>query len=75
LLHTPVLSSWCVGDYCAIDPDGSNPTAKKKKKKGSLGESFAVIRSSPKVGLLGAASPVFCFGGQPPWQLLRFDLP
>ena len=41
--------SWCVGDYCAIDADGTKPTAKKKKKKGSLGESFAVIRSSPKV--------------------------
>jgi hypothetical protein len=36
-----------VGEYCAIDENGSKP--KKKKSKGSLGESFAVIRSSPKV--------------------------
>lgn len=43
------LDNWCVGDYCAIDADGTKPTAKKKKKKGSLGESFAVIRSSPKI--------------------------
>ena len=36
-----------MGEYCAIDENGSKP--KKKKSKGSLGESFAVIRSSPKV--------------------------
>ena len=43
--------SWCVGDYCVIDETGAKPTppSKKRKSKGSLGESFAVIRSSPKV--------------------------
>ncbi|KAL4430786.1 hypothetical protein ABPG75_006042 [Micractinium tetrahymenae] len=43
------LDNWCVGDYCAIDAEGSSPKSPKKKKKGSLGESFAVIRSSPKI--------------------------
>lgn len=43
------LDNWCVGDYCAIAADGTKPVAKKKKQKGSLGESFAVIRSSPKI--------------------------
>lgn len=42
-----------MGEYCAIDENGSKP--KKKKSKGSLGESFAVIRSSPKVRRGGGA--------------------
>ncbi|KAI7841534.1 hypothetical protein COHA_004705 [Chlorella ohadii] len=45
-----VLDRWCVGEYCAITEEGTKPGAgKKKKKRGSIGESFAVVRSSPKI--------------------------
>lgn len=38
-----------------LSEDGKNPAAKKaKKKKGSFAESFAVIKSSPKVPEGGA---------------------
>lgn len=41
---------WCVGEYCAITEEGTKPGAgKKKKKRSSFSESFAVVRSSPKV--------------------------
>ena len=54
----PPLLSWCVGDYCALDDAASSPKAggKARKKKGSLGESFAVIRSSPKVSCRGSCT-------------------
>lgn len=39
-----------MGDYCAITEEGTKPGGgKKKKKRGSFAESFAVVRSSPKV--------------------------
>ncbi len=39
-----------MGEYCAITEEGTKPgVGKKKKKRGSIGESFAVVRSSPKV--------------------------
>eukprot|EP00887_Chlorella_sp_A99_P005354 scaffold1.g5354.t1 len=41
-----------VGPYCAIDEAAqplAKPGGKKKKRKGSLGESFAAIRESPKI--------------------------
>lgn len=41
-----------VGPYCAIDEAAqplAKPGGKKKKRKGSLGESFAAIRKSPKI--------------------------
>ncbi|PRW58365.1 ADP,ATP carrier 1 isoform A [Chlorella sorokiniana] len=44
------LDRWCVGEYCAITEEGTKPGAgKKKKQKSSFSESFAVVRSSPKI--------------------------
>ena len=60
----PAAHSWCVGDYCVIDETGAKPTppSKKRKSKGSLGESFAVIRSSPKVRACRGAVLCVCRG-------------
>lgn len=50
---------WCVGDYCAITEEGTKPGGgKKKKKRGSFAESFAVVRSSPKVRWVFVPKPV-----------------
>ena len=38
-----------MGDYCAIDETGAKLAPRKAKAKRSLGESFAVVRDSPKI--------------------------
>jgi ATP:ADP antiporter, AAA family len=58
-LAKAVVDRWVIAPYCVVDaPTGaalgakSSPQKKmikKKKPKGSLGESFAVLKSSPKI--------------------------
>ena len=42
--------------YCAIDESGQPAQKKKKRRKGSLADSFNAIRDSPKVGPAGGGS-------------------
>jgi AAA family ATP:ADP antiporter len=51
-LAKAALDHWVIGPYCSIDPaTGAGPRAppRAKKSRGSLGESLAVIRASPKI--------------------------
>lgn len=44
------LDHWVIAPYCSIDPTvGAGKPLPRKKRKGSLGESLAVIRGSPKI--------------------------
>ena len=58
--HPTRTRRWCVGDYCAIDETGAKLAPRKTKSKRTLGESFAVVRDSPKV--LNLALLVVCYG-------------
>ena len=49
-LAKTVLDKFVIGDYCSLDP--STATKPKRKKKGSMAESFAIIRESPKISNL-----------------------
>jgi len=43
------LDRWVIGPYCSLDPATGTKLAPRKKRKGSLAESLAVIKSSPKI--------------------------
>ena len=45
-----VLDKFVIGDYCSLDP--ATATKPRRKKKGSMAESFAIIRESPKISNL-----------------------
>lgn len=49
-LAKTVLDKFVIGDYCSLDP--ATATKPKRKKKGSMAESFAIIRESPKISNL-----------------------
>lgn len=46
------LDRWVIGPYCSLDPSTGSKPSPRKKKKGSLSESLAVIRGSPKISNL-----------------------
>lgn len=48
-LAKAALDKWVIGPYCSLDPTTAAKPKMKTKKKGNLGQSFSIIRSSPKI--------------------------
>ena len=49
-LAKTVLDKFVIGDYCSLDP--TTAAKPKRKNKGNMAESFAIIRESPKISNL-----------------------
>eukprot|EP00889_Picochlorum_renovo_P007821 jgi/Picre1/34851/NNA_002317.t1 len=49
-LAKAVLDKFVIGPYCSLDP--ATASKPRQKKKGSLAESFSIIRQSPKISNL-----------------------
>lgn len=49
-LAKAVLDKFVIGPYCSLDP--ATASKPRQKKKGSLAESFSIIRESPKISNL-----------------------